>query len=477
MEKNLRLLLVVFILQSVDLGAREGDDIATKMLHAGKQEAAQVLKEGRREARRVRRQLVEEEHEAKEAVKQRQEQLTQEALAEAQKILDEAQEEGLGVVQASYAQIERLKRHAMEAMDDIIDQAQQEALAVQAESRRQILEDFLEASEQREKEAWKEGLRAEFVEALKQVKDIVRQGEDAAHAPVILEHIKKQRAWFLSTLDRIQTSSDQRYFVLFQRLQALKNMVQSTRDVGRRLIKKAAERSIDLSDMHKIRLMALYDVQSVVSHKKRVDGVAVATFLTGRECDIIAESLSSKLLALQRGLEAKKANDQLRTHQEMLQNSLNVAKREQEQIKQSMERMRTEALAQGKAMADEVAKRVEQAAFAKLVPVLEGMNKENAQLQMIILDQNQTLERLKSTQPPTALAVTPTPPVPSALPVPAVQVPAPAPVVPPPAPAPLPVTTTPTQPQQPSLTVEEREAQSRVALEAELQNWHPAPGS
>ncbi|NDD55458.1 hypothetical protein EBZ39_16610 [bacterium] len=322
----------------------------------------------------------------------------------------------------------------MEAMDDIIDQAQQEALAVQAESRRQILEDFLEASEQREKEAWKEGLRAEFVEALKQVKDIVRQGEDAAHAPVILEHIKKQRAWFLSTLDRIQTSSDQRYFVLFQRLQALKNMVQSTRDVGRRLIKKAAERSIDLSDMHKIRLMALYDVQSVVSHKKRVDGVAVATFLTGRECDIIAESLSSKLLALQRGLEAKKA------------------KQLEEQ-------------------------RVEQAAFAKLVPVLEGMNKENAQLQMIILDQNQTLERLKSTQPPTALAVTPTPPVPSALPVPAVQVPAPAPVVPPPAPAPLPVTTTPTQPQQPSLTVEEREAQSRVALEAELQNWHPAPGS
>lgn len=285
-----------------------------------------------------------------------------------------------GVARDTYAYAERLRRRTMEAIDGLIKRAEKEAFEIKAQKRRQIMDAFLIASKNNEKKAWKHGLRDEYLRHLQTLENIVKQGEAAADLDAMLEHFKTQRAWFVESLDVISSPTDRKYFPLFQKAQALRNILISFDRVTNMLDERVHQAGLTIQDIDKARVLALYDIQALVTDKVQPDGIAEAAFLSTRECALVVDGLFTKLAA-------RKRIDDLTNQVAARDEQLQAAEQEQQVLKEQVKQ------AEG-----QVAQAVEQK--TALIPLIEGLNKENANLQLIVLDQKELATYKKQVQGP-----------------------------------------------------------------------------
>jgi hypothetical protein len=72
-----------------------------------------------------------------------------------------------------------------------------------------------------------------------------------------------------------------------------------------------------------------------------------------------------------------------------------LAEKQQAALKQTVVAVQQEADKQLSSVADKVAKQVEEAAFQKLTPILEGLNKQKASLELIVREQKETISRIQ----------------------------------------------------------------------------------
>ncbi len=340
------------------------------------------------------------------------------------------------VARDTYARAERLSRQTVESIEAIIRQAEKEAFELKAEKRRRIMMAFLSASKNNEKKAWKYGLRDEYLQHLQALEAIVQQGEDSEVFQDLVKNFQAQRNWFIEALEKIHSPTDKSYFLLFQKAQALRNVLISFDRVANMLDQRVNEAGFMVQDIDKARVMALYDIQALVTDKAQPDGIAEAAFLSTRECGIVVDGLFSKLAA-------RKQVDDLITQKNELAQEL-LARDEQLRLSYALAQQEKQALS---ATVVEVQTQLkesssEQLPRASVVPLIESLNKENAHLQIIILDQKHTIEQGGASALATPLSVTNTPLKPLAVrPVPVAE-------------------------QKSTLTVQEQ--QTKAALENEL---------
>lgn len=336
------------------------------------------------------------------------------------------------VARDTYARTERLSRKAVEAIEGIIRQAEKEAFELKAEKRRRIMLAFLSASKNSEKQAWKYGLRDEYLQHLQALEAIVKHGEEADTYQDLVKNFETQRGWFVAALEKIQSPTDKHYFLLFQKAQALRNVLISFDRVANMLDQRVNEAGFTVQDIDKARVLALYDIQALVTDKVQPDGIAEAAFLSTRECGIVVEGLFNKLAA-------RKQIDDLMAQKKGLAQEL-LAR--DEQLRLSCESAQQEKQASSTAMQEgQKNGSSESLDRSTIVPLVETLNKENASLQLIVLDQQRTIAQSNASAP---LAVTNT------------------------LPQPLSVAPVSTLEQKPPSTVQEHEQQARVALENEL---------
>jgi hypothetical protein len=396
MNKNLLLLLVMLACLPISLVASV-IKLVEQMGDAGKVKASEVVEKSKAEASLLLRELAESERFLREDIKKQGERAVSKVLAKTEELLADAHEEALDFSRNAYEHVERLKQRTAEAVDTLIQQAEEDALKIKAAQRKKIMQEFLDDSALRQKKAWKEGLREEFFANMDTIERIVKEGETAEEVPHFLETFKKQRAWFATTLDGIKRSSDQRYFLLYQKAHALKNIVQAYHKVSEFLIAKIKLHGINAPDMAKPRLLALYDVQArVMKNKSMVEagGQPGPTFLTETDCQIIADILCNKLFAKEQKEAAAVVKKDLALRNAQLEITRDLAKKEELELKQAVKNVQQESSKQVSSMADQIAKKVEDATLRKMNPIVEGLNKDKAELEIVVREQKSTIERI-----------------------------------------------------------------------------------
>jgi hypothetical protein len=394
MNKNLEIVLTQILL-SFALASASVNQLVEKMVGAGAKDASEVVAKSSAEAELLLKQCKESECLLRKGVEEQSRALTSKALQKTQELLADAHEEALDFARNAYEQVEQLKQSTANAVDIIIQQAEEEALRIKAQKRKKMMHAFLEESALREKNAWKRGLEEEFLANLAIIEAVVKEGEAAEEVPQFVETFKKQRAWFKQTLAGIKRPSDPRYFPLYQKLQAIKNIVQGYQRVSLLLVSKIQQHRIAAPDMKKPRLLALYEVQALVMQKKEGDDLIASIFLTERECELIAENLCNKLFAREQKEAAAAVQKDMAEKKAQLAAVQILAEKQQAALKQTVVAVQQEADKQLSSVADKVAKQVEEAAFQKLTPILEGLNKQKASLELIVREQKETISRIQ----------------------------------------------------------------------------------
>lgn len=382
---------MVFVLQPLCVVASV-KKLVKQMRIAGHKKAQKVVEQSKAEAAVLLDNLVEDEHFLREDVKKQDAALTTKALKKTEEILSDAHEQALDFARNAYEHVERLKQRTAEAVDVLIQQAEREAFKIKAERRKKIMREFLHESALREKDAWKNGLREEFLANLVVLEGIVKDGEATEEIPHFIETFRKQRSWFLATLDKVKRPSDQQYFLLYQKSRVLNNIVQAYKKVSVQLINLINQHGIKTTDMAKPKLLVLYDVQAMIMRKKESADHASATFLTERECGILAESLCNKLFAKEQKetlIVAVAAKDAL------LEASDDLARREQAGLREAVIKAQHLSMQQVSNMTDEIAKKAEEGTLHKITPILESLNKDKAALEFVVLEQKDTIDRIQ----------------------------------------------------------------------------------
>ncbi len=441
MKTNLKIVLkVVFVCALKQLAATDSlDKVSKQLLQAGSIEANHALHEMREEATMLQQQAAEDIARLVDVPQKKQcnskRTPTQHRAVREQ---DGDAKRALAAAEDIIHQRERLKKRTVQAISNIILRAEKEALGVRAEKRQAIMTEFFAASNNRKKMYWKYGLRDEYLNNLKELEAIVRQGESATEYQGLMASFSRQRTWFLATLEMIRKTTDKNYFLVFQKAQVLKHIITSFNSVAHMLTERLNQAGLAVDDMDKARLLALYDIQALISDKNQSDSIAQASSLSIRECGLVVDGLVNKIAAKKRiddlMIEKKTMAQEVVVRNDMAQLSRDLAQREQAELSVAIGQARQEAAQAAVSVASDTALIPQNA----VVAAVEKANKENAQLQVIVLGQEATIMRMKAN----SLATTKTAQQPLFVPA---------------------------HPVSDVKTVEERERQARVVLESELQ--------
>lgn len=298
----------------------------------------------------------------------------------------------LALAQDTYVQAERLRRKTVAAIEKMIERADKEALKIRTDKRRKIMAAFLAESQHNERIAWKTGLQNEYFEQLQALEEIVRQGEAEEEYQDFAENFAVQRKWFEAKLEEIKSPADRGYFLLFNKVQALRNIMISFERVAQMLDERIKHANIDVQDIDKARVLALYDIQALVSDKKKPTDVVDEGYLSKRECLLVVDGLFNKLAARHRidSLMAQKntMKYELITQQKRQLLLDELAAREQQELSSVVDNARNSAVVPV-AVAD--ASSVPQ---DTVVAAVEKVNRENADLQITVLEKQNTIARL-----------------------------------------------------------------------------------
>lgn len=414
MKTNIKLLLKVVLACVPQLLVAAGavSEVSQQLLRAGAKAVQSTMDKARVEAGALQRSIDEEmlalDHK-REALKQE-----EHAAIKHRKIAlrHDGIKTSLALAQDTYIQAEKLRRNTVIAIEKIIQQAEQEALKIKAEQRRKIMARFLVASKNNEKKAWKLGLRAEFLEHMRALEDIVQQGESEQEYQDFAASFAKQRAWFTGALEAIKSPSDQAYFALFHKVEVLKNMIISFNEVAAMLDQRISEANMVVVDIDKARVLALYDIQVLVADKKQPGGIADEAYLSKRECGLVVDGIFNKLAARHRidTLMAQKATMQaeLLSQQNRVQLLDELANREQQEFALAAARVRNERLQEAQQKALESNARLHNTVLV----AIETANKENAELQLKMLEDKSANARLNDSSRINKLTATSTVPQP-----------------------------------------------------------------
>ncbi|MBM3893503.1 hypothetical protein FJ365_03850 [Candidatus Dependentiae bacterium] len=347
MKTNIKLLLNVVLLGVVIEGSATNsvEKTSRQLFTAGDQDAQQAMRKVVYEAATLHQST---DGEVTELVNRKVKQLK---LQQREKGYDEilAQKNNLkaslALAQDTYIKTERLRRKTVVAIEKMIERADKEALKIKAAKRRKIMGAFLAASQRSERLAWKIGLQHEYLEHLQALEDIVQQGESAEEYQDLAGKFEGQRHWFDTALKEIHSPSDKGYFLLFSKVQVLKNIMISFDRVAHLLDNRIKLANIVVQDIDKARVLALYDIQALVADKKHASGIAHEGYLTKRECGLVVEGIFNKLAARHR-IDSLMAQLNTMQHELLAQQNRHLllnelAERERQELSTVIGRLRT----------------------------------------------------------------------------------------------------------------------------------------
>jgi hypothetical protein len=439
MKTNIKLLLSVVLLGALSLvSAADGvETVSQQLLTAGDKAVQQAMRNVAKEAATLRQstdgEVAKLGQRKTKQLKQQREVLYCEMIAQKNSL-----KASLALAQDTYVQTERLRRKTVVAIEKMIEQADKEALKIKTAQRRKIMAAFLAESQCNERMAWKTGLHNEYLEQLQSLEEVVRQGEPNEEYQSFAASFENQRQWFEDQLEQINSSSDKGYFLLFSKVQVLKNIMTSFERVAQMLDERIEQASMVVQDIDKARVLALYDIQALVADKKQPAGVMNEGCLSKRECGLVVEGIFNKLAARDR-IDSLMAQANTMQHELLAQQNrqalLNeLAEREQQELAAGMERMRNNASA-ADAATDPDAFSAAMPDFAPedstdlmpasesdivsppaaipqeiVVAAVEKVNKENAQLEVTAREEHHAIARQRVSPVANSLAVTSTPP-------------------------------------------------------------------
>ncbi len=347
MKTNIKLLLNVVLLGVLGqiCATDSAEKAGRKLFTAGDKDVQQAMRKAADEAaaleevtdgeiaqlgKRKIKQLKKQQHE-----KRYQEVITQE----------NSLKESLALARDTYIQAERLRRKTVIAIEKMIERADKEALKIKVAKRRKIMRSFLAASHRTERLAWKMGLQDEYLEHLQFLEDIVRQGESEKEYQELAEKFQRQREWFDAQLKKMQSPSDKGYFLLFSKVQVLKNIMASFEHVARMLDNRIKQAGIVVQDIDKARVLALYDIQALVTDKKDASGIAHQGYLNKRERGLVVQGIFNKLAARHR-IDSLTVKINTMQHELLAQQNRHLlldelAERERKELSSVMDRLRS----------------------------------------------------------------------------------------------------------------------------------------
>ncbi|MBM3204026.1 hypothetical protein FJZ55_09015 [Candidatus Woesearchaeota archaeon] len=264
------------------------------------------------------------------------------------------------------------------------------------------MKSFLDEVSREEKNAWKTELLDEYQESLNYLENLINAGEKPDHAAEFIAAFKKHKQWFSSIMEQIEKSSDSRYFQLFQKNTALKNVVTAIKFIEQELQKRFSY-TTDNEDFKRLRVLALYDINSLVLQKQQreKEGALESTQLSDNECLLIVALIVEQLSS---GKKISDLEKSLKEHTKLLAASQEEATRQKIRAIEADKKCKELSTTLEKKVAEQDAAAL--VMKTTLVPKLEAATKENLSLKAIIMDKEKTIQRL---QRPPAPAPVPTP--------------------------------------------------------------------
>lgn len=272
-----------------------------------------------------------------------------------------------------------LKRRAAQQILSVVAQAESDALkeknTVHEELARQELSCEGNLSMDR---SWKERLNKDFSENLMYLENVILQGETAQEAEDFIKRFRSQMQWFRSTLAATNNQQDIAYYQLHQKTAALANIVGAHKKTLVSLKNKLSSEEYLLPEYNKLKLIALYEINSLIQQKNG-DGIAAiaATTLSKDDIQNIVATVLAEAHRQNAGMPASIIHDNTLTTPET--KNFTYAQHPTT-IQQSLQLPKIPT-------------------YASIPPALidriEETSKENLQLQTIILDKDQKITDLK----------------------------------------------------------------------------------
>jgi len=204
------------------------------------------------------------------------EELKQQAKAESERIFERYAHEAERLQASVVEETRALRRTAAERILDIATRAEEEALKAKQQARREFLEKKLAGSQSGEDEAWKDQLKAEFASTIDYLKQIIQQGETPTEADDFIKRFDAQATWFDNMLAATQAMTDPGYYQLYQKKEALGNIVDAQKK-AEAVLNERYKKSPDDQDYKKMRLVTLYEINDLAQHKSGDGVTAVAS--------------------------------------------------------------------------------------------------------------------------------------------------------------------------------------------------------
>ncbi len=287
---------------------------------------------------------------------ERAQELAQQTQAEIKRALDRAVIRERDEVLEAHRISGRLKRQALEKINALVRQAEQEAYRLKKTQRKELLKLMLDEIASGERTAWKTHLYDEFIGNLGKLEAVIRRGEQPDGVAEFERLFKEQRTWFDASLTAVKSPHDAQYFVLFQKNIALRNIVTALKTVEA-IFKKRFKATED--ELQKLLVLALYEINARITSKRDDHGVALATQLTEPECEYLVDSMVKQLGPGKKIFDLQQVIEQAEKDRKDLQGRISTV---QEQV-------------------------------ARLQLETREIKDKNAQLQTIILDKEQQLQR------------------------------------------------------------------------------------
>lgn len=356
--------------------------MAEQLAKVGQEQEHALTESIKEEAQRLQDAVVQETEGLDTRTHERAQELARQTQEEVRRALDRAVIREHDEVLEAHRISGRLKRQALEKINTLIQRAEQEAYRLKKAQRKELVKRMLDEIASGERTAWKTHLYKEFSNNLGQLEEVIRRGEQPDGVAEFGRLFKEQRTWFDASLAAIKSPHDTQYFVLFQKNIALRNIVSALKTVEA-IFKKRFKATDD--ELQKLLVLALYEINVRVAGKRDDHGVVLATQLTEAECDLLVDSMVKQLGPGKKIFDLQQVIERAEKDRKDLQGRIATV---QEQV-------------------------------ARLQLETREIKDKNAQLQTIILDKEQQLQRQGAPAPtasnPFAVSATNKTPVLSAL--------------------------------------------------------------
>lgn len=249
--------------------------------------------------------------------------------------MDYAEQKENIITQAQTQECE-LKKQAAQRILELITKAEEEALHAKNKARQALLKEKLETLKTGGTD-WKQELKQSFMQNLDYLRDIINQGESTDEAAAFSASFDEQSQWLDTMLATTKNMTQPGYYQLEQKRAALENIVNAQKNTEAFLQEKIKSEKQVMLDFASLRLIALYDINSVM-HQKSGDGIAAlaATELTKEEAASIASSIINSDKAAQVKQKARDTKNRLLlAEQEIAQ--LKAAVQEEQKNRQQAE--------------------------------------------------------------------------------------------------------------------------------------------